>query len=116
MKTRKTIYAEATIYYYADDGTARVQFRKGPHRTAAKSTKTAMPAYAKTVYKHTARAVMERIVSARFLLLDPCDPCDRWIMESSGDEHTAQILAMCDEENAAAGRTIPRASFLPPAI
>ena len=111
-RQRKTLYAEATIYYYADDGTARVQFRRGPHRTTAKSTKTAMPHYAKTVYKHTARAVMERIVNARFLLLDPCEPNDRWILESDGDESTARILAQCDAENLAAGRTIPRASFL----
>lgn len=115
MKQRKTVYAEAAIYYYADDGTARVQFRRGPHRTSAKNTKTAIPAYAKKVYKHTPAPIMDRIVSARFLLLDPCDPCDRWILESDGSEEAARILAQCDEENTAAGRTIPRASFLPPA-
>jgi len=112
MKYKKTLFAESTIYYYADDGTARINYRKGPHRTNARSAHTAMPAYAKKVYKHTPAPIMERIVSARFLLLDPCDPNDRWILESDGSEETARILAQCDEENTAAGRTIPRASFL----
>lgn len=117
MKHKKTVYAEATIYYTSPAGVARVRYTKGPHRTSARSTETARPAYLKRVYRETCANIdRASIHHVNTCILDPCDPCDRWILESDGDEHTARILAQCDEENTAAGRTIPRASFLPPAI
>lgn len=111
----KTVYAEATIYYTDPAGVARIRWMKGPYRTNARSTETARPAYAKHIYRSTCAGIRESITHASFCLIDPCDPCDRWILESDGSEHTARILAQCDAENIAAGREIPRASFLPPA-
>lgn len=108
----KTMYAESTIYYADPAGVARIQYRKGPYRTNARTAETARPAYAKQVYRHTAAAVIDGITRATFCILDPCDPRDRWILESDGSEETARILAQCDAENLAAGRTIPRPSFL----
>lgn len=115
MKPVKTLYAEATIYYTAPNGTQRIHHRRGAFKTHARDTETARPAYAKKVYRETMPYVVEHMRRARFLVLDPCDPCDRWTLESSGDPDTARILKFCDEQNAAAGRAIPRASFLPPA-
>lgn len=113
MRYRKTVYAEATIYYTDPAGVARIRYTKGPHRTNARSTETAAPAYMKRVYREKCPNIdRASITRVSVCILDPCDPCDRWILESDGDEHTARILAQCDEENAAAGRTIPRASFL----
>lgn len=112
MKKSKTLYAEAIIYYTTESGEARISWRRGPYRTNARDTETARPAYAKQVYHHTAPAVIERKTRARFIILDPCDPRDRWILESDGSEEAARILAQCDRENTAAGRAIPRASFI----
>lgn len=112
----KTMYAESTIYYTGPAGETRIHWTKGPFRTNARNSDTARPAYAKKERSHTPRAILDNATRASFLVLDPCDPCDRWILESDGSEHTARILAMCDEENTAAGHAIPRASFLPPAI
>lgn len=111
MKHR-TMYAASTIRYTTPDGIARIRWTKGLYRTAAKSSDTAIPAYAKRERKHTPRAILESATNARFIVLDPCDPSDRWILESDGSEETARILAQCDAENIAAGWTIPRASFL----
>lgn len=113
MKYKKTVYAEATIYYTDPAGVARIRWTKGPHRTNARNTETARPAYAKRVYREKCANIdRASITRASFCILDPCDPCDRWILESDRDESTARILAQCDAENLAAGRTIPRASFL----
>ncbi len=108
----KTMYAESTIYYTAQDGESRIRWSKSPFRTNARSSETARPAYAKKQRSHTPRAILDNATRARFLVLDPTDPHDRWILESDGSEETARILAQCDEENTAAGHTIPRASFL----
>lgn len=85
-----------------------MKWTKGAFHTNARSAKTARPAYARSVYRHTAPDVLNGKLHARFTVLDPCDPYDRWTLEHSGDEETARILAQCDAENAAAGHTIPR--------
>lgn len=113
MKYKKTVYAEATIYYTDPAGVARIRWTKGPHRTNARDTETAKPAYAKQVYRDIcANIPRANITRASFCILDPCNQNDRWILESDGSESTARILAQCDAENLAAGRKIPRASFL----
>lgn len=112
----KTMFAESTIYYISPSGMTRMHYRKGPFRTNSKNTETARAAYAKYVRHSTAPRIIEQMHHMNIVVLDPTDPRDRWILESDGSEETARILAQCDEENTAAGHTIPRASFLPPAI
>lgn len=114
MKKAKAFMAEVQIYYTDQDGTARIHYRRGPYKTNARDTETARPAYLKSVYKHTPAHIIDGKKSMSVCILDPCDPCDRFILEHAGEE-TRRTLEYCDELNRAAGRTIPRASFLPPA-
>ena len=112
MKKQKTLYAEASIYYVSAAGVTRVQFRRGPFKTNARDTETARASYAKHVRHATDPRVIAQMHHMNMTILDPCDPCDRWILESDGSEEAARILAICDEQNTAAGREIPRASFI----
>lgn len=116
MKKTKAFYAEAQVYYTDPAGIARIRWTKGPFKTNARDTETAAPAYMKRVYRDKCPNIpRESITRVSFCLLDPCDPCDRWILESDGSDHAKELLSYLDELNTAAGRTIPRASFLPPA-
>lgn len=114
MKKQKAYFAEAQIYYTDPAGVARIRYSKGPFKTNARSTETAKPAYIKQVYRDICANIdRANITHTSVCVLDPCDPCDRWILESSGNDN-ALLLRYLDELNTAAGRTIPRASFLPP--